>query len=105
MYVSCSLSLSHSIDAPIIDVSKSSLLGSKMIIKFTHPNSYPPDSDLRQELKYEINGVVTCLSNFDSIEVEGGLETSFRVKVSYGDERDLGHVYSDTYKPSKSTTG
>ena len=92
------------VDVPTIDVSKSSLLGSKMTIKFAHPTSYSGiDSDIRRELKYEINGVATCASTFDRIEVQGGLDTSFRVKVSYGDRSDLGHIYSDTYKPSKFT--
>ena len=97
--------------APKINVTRKSLWSSNIAIEFMHPNSYPATgSRFHRELKYEIVSVIgelmqTCLSNTKRTEIEGGSKTPFRVKVSYGNGRfkDLGHIFSDKYKPSKST--
>lgn len=92
---------------PTISVAQKSLLSSTRTVSFAHPDSYPGlDSPLRQELKYEVmskNGVERCPSTTNSIAVQKGLATSFKVKVFYGDGRwkDLGQIYCDTCKQSK----
>ena len=94
---------------PTIGITKTRLLGHKLTVSFAHPNSYPKESTLRDELKYAVVQIDTskrssdvtttvCSSTSDNVEITGGLASSIKVKVYYGNRRDLGIISSETYK-------
>jgi hypothetical protein len=91
---------------PAINVTKKGLLGSKLTVSFSHPDCYPTDSSLRDELKYKVvqrsirgtSNTMSCPSTSNSVEFEGGLTSSIKVNVYYPGNKQLGSVSSEIYK-------
>ena len=90
-------------------MAKTRLLGHKLTVSFAHPDSYPKESTLRDQLKYDVVQIDTskrssdvtttvCPSTSDNVEITGGLASSIKVAVYYGNWRELGIISSETYK-------
>ena len=86
-------------------MTKTRLLGHKLTVSFAHPDSYPKESTLRDQFKYDVvqkdtskrSSDVTatvCSSTSDNVEITGGLASSIKSRstMEIGENWELSTV-------------